>query len=90
MPSLVKSTILSVGLLAGAMATAQAQSVAAVPLTSPVPAPTATAPATSSAKIYPSPGNNGTWQQQHYTATENDKAPGRHPYTMPHFGPAPN
>jgi hypothetical protein len=90
MQSLVKSTIVSMGLLAGVIATAQAQSVATLPPTSPVPAATVTTPATSSAKIYPSPGNNGAWQEQHYTATDNDKGPGRHPYTTQHFGPAPN
>jgi hypothetical protein len=90
MQSFVKSMVLSVGLLAGTLATAQAQSVANLPPTSYVPAPTATTPAASSAMIYPSPGNNGTWQEQHYTAKEGDKDPGLHPYTMPHFSPAPN
>ena len=52
MQSFVKSMVLSVGLLAGTLATAQAQSVANLPPTSYVPAPTATTPAASSAKIY--------------------------------------
>lgn len=91
MPNLLKSAVLGVGLLTGVVATAHAQSVAALPPTSSVPAPTvATPPAVSSAKIYPDPGSNGGWKEEHYQATDADNDPGRHPYTMPHFGPAPN
>ena len=65
MSSLLKSAALGVGLLAGVAATAHAQSVSALPPTSPSTAPTATAPAYSSAKIYPNPGNNSSWQEEH-------------------------
>jgi hypothetical protein len=90
MQSLLKSAVLGAGLLVGVMATAQAQSVAALP-TGPAQAPSVTAPpVVSSAKIYPKPGANSTWREEHYTQTDADNAPARHPYTMPHFGPAPN
>jgi hypothetical protein len=69
MPSLFKSTVLGLGLVAGVALTAHAQSVSALPPTSPATAPTATAPAYSSAKIYPNPGNNSTWQEEHHQST---------------------
>jgi hypothetical protein len=91
MHSLLKSSVLGVGLLTGVIATAHAQSVANLPPTGPVQAPTVTAPpAVSSARISPDPGSNGGWKEEHYQATDADKNPGRHPYTMDHFGPAPN
>ena len=90
MNSLLKSTVLGVGLLAGIAATAQAQSISALPPNSPPAAPAAATPPASSAKIYPSPGNAAAWGEPHYQPTEADKDPARHPYTMPHFGPAPN
>jgi hypothetical protein len=90
MNSLFKSTVLAVGLLTAVTATAHAQSVSALPPTSAEPAPTATMPPVSSAKITPNPGNNSTWQEQHYTAVPSDNDPARHPYSTPHFAPAPN
>lgn len=81
MHSLLKSTVLGVGLLAGVSATAHAQSVSTVPPTSPATAPTATtAPVVSSAKIYPNPGRNTEWIEEHHQATESAKIypnPGR-------------
>jgi len=65
MSSLLKSTILGLGLLAGVAATAHAQSVSALPPTSPSTAPTATAPAYSSAKIYPDPGGSVNFGAEH-------------------------
>jgi hypothetical protein len=89
--SLLKSMVLGVGLLAGVSATAYAQSVSTVPPTSPPTAPTATtAPAASTAKIYPNPGANGSWQEEHYKATETDNDPARQPYSKSSFGPRPN
>jgi hypothetical protein len=41
-------------------------------------------------KIYPDPAGNGSWKEPHCQATQSDKNPGRRPYTMDHFGPAPN
>ena len=90
MQSLLKSAVLGAALLVGVIATAHAQSVSALP-TSPAPAPSLTTPPpVSPAKIYPKPGANGTWHEDHYTQTDADNAPARHPYTAPHFGPAPN
>jgi hypothetical protein len=91
MPSLLKSTILGLALLGGVAATAHAQSVSALPPTGPATAPpAATAPAYSSTtKIYPNPGNNGAWQEEHYQATPSydaDKA--QHPYSTS-IGPQP-
>jgi hypothetical protein len=86
----IRSTVLGVGLLVGVSAIAHAQSVSALPPTSPETAPTATMPPVSSAKIIPSPGNNGEWKNEHYTAAPSDTDPGRHPYSTPRFGPAPN
>src|SRR5215470_7195302 len=65
MSSLLKSTVLGLGLLAGVAATAHAQSVSALPPTSPATAPTAVAPAYSSAKIYPDPGGSVNWREEH-------------------------
>jgi hypothetical protein len=90
MRSLLKSTVMGVGLLAAVTVTANAQSVSALPPTSPETAPTATMPPVSSEKISPNPGNNAAWQEQHYTAAPADDDPARHPYSAPHFAPAPN
>lgn len=91
MHSLLKSTVLAAGLLAAVTATAYAQSVSALPPTSSqTAAPADTMPPLSSAKITPSPGNNTGWHEEHYTAAPSDDDPARHPYTAPHFGPAPN
>jgi hypothetical protein len=90
MHSLLKSTVLGLGLLAGLTATAYAQSVSTLPPTSPATASTAKTPPVSSANIVPNPGNNSQWKEEHYQAAKSDDAPGRHPYTVPHFGPAPN
>ncbi len=90
MRSLLKSTVMGVGLLAAVTATAYAQSVSALPPTSSETATTATMPPVSSAKITPSPGNETAMQQEHYTPVPSDNDPARHPYTAPHFGPAPN
>ena len=118
MSSLLKSTVLGLALLGGVAATAHAQSVSALPPTSPATAPSAASTAYSSSKIYPNPGNNTTWQEEHYQGstpdpyshsigpqpgnqssltplpgdhgTQADNIPAQHPYTTPHFGPAPN
>ncbi len=90
MHSLFKSTALAAGLVAAVTATAYAQSVSALPPTSSETATTATMPPVSSAKIIPSPGNETVTQQEHYTAVPSDNDPARHPYTAPHFAPAPN
>jgi hypothetical protein len=90
MRSLLTSAALAVGLLAAVAVTAHAQSVSALPPTSPEAAPTATMPPVSSDKITPNPGNNAAWQEQHYTAAPSNDDPATHPYSAPHFAPAPN
>jgi hypothetical protein len=91
MHSLLKLTVLGVGLLAGVSGTAHAQSVSTVPPTSPATAPTATTPpVVSSAKIYPNPGISSQWQEEHYKATESGDDVKQHPYTTPNFGPKTN
>ena len=90
MHRVLKSAVMGVGLLAAVTVTANAQSVSALPPTSPETAPTATMPQVSSDKITPNPGNNAALQEQHYTATPADNDPARHPYSAPHFAPAPN
>jgi hypothetical protein len=90
MHNLLKSTALSAALLAGLAITAQAQSVSSLPPTSRATPPVTTAPPLSTAKIEPNPGVNESWKDQHYKPTQSDNSPARHPYTTPHFGPAPN
>jgi hypothetical protein len=99
MPSLLKSTVLSLGVLAGTAAVALAQSVSAVPPSSP----TTTAGSTSSSAPYaadkwqhpystsvgPQPGSHNSGKDEHYQATEDDNAPSRHPYTG-NLGPRPH
>jgi hypothetical protein len=88
MSSLLKSAVLSLGVLAGTAAVALAQSVSSLPPSSPATAPTAAAPQ-SSAKIFPNPGNNTTWQEEHAQPAggyEADRS--QHPYS-PSIGPQP-
>jgi hypothetical protein len=87
---LLKAAVLGAGLLIGLAGTAFAQSVASLPPTEPSTAAAATKPAVLTAKIFPDPGTNSSWKEEHYQATQSDKDPGKHPYTMDHFGPAPN
>ena len=89
MSSLLKSTVLSLGLVAGVAASAHAQSVSALPPTSSAPAPAATTTPYSSAKIVPNPGGNSTWQEEHYTPQADYNAnPWQHPYSTS-VGPKP-
>lgn len=84
MHGLLRLTVLAAGLLAGVAVVANAQSVSSLP-------PTTTPPAASSAKIYPNPGNEGQWKEEHNQTTQSaNEPPERHPYSTPHFGPAPN
>ena len=89
MPSVLKSTVLSLGLLAGVAAAAQAQSVSSLPPSSPATVPNAATPSYSTNKIVPNPGGASRWQEQHY-----QPAPGysgdasQHPYSTS-IGPKP-
>jgi hypothetical protein len=88
MSSLLKSAVLSLGVLAGTTAVALAQSVSSLPPSSPATAPTVATPS-SSAKISPNPGGNTTWQEQHAQPAvgyEADRS--QHPYS-PSIGPQP-
>jgi hypothetical protein len=88
MPSFLKSAALSLGVLAGTTLAALAQSVSSLPPSSPATAPTAATPP-SSAKIFPNPGGNTTWQEEHAQPAvgyEADRS--QHPYS-PSIGPQP-
>ncbi len=88
MSSLLKSTALSLVLVAGVTAAAYAQSVSALP---PAGGMTTTAPppVTSSAKIFPNPGAGSTWQEQHTQSTADYSADkSQHPYSTS-IGPNP-
>jgi hypothetical protein len=100
MSSLLKSTVLSLGVLAGTAAVALAQSVSALPPSNPA---TAAAPSTSSSVPYaadkwqhpystsvgPQPGSHSSGTDQHYESTDADNDPSRHPYTG-NVGPRPH
>jgi len=85
-----KTVLLAAGLLTGVSASAFAQSVASLPPAGADTAQAAATPAVSTAKIHPDPGTNGSWKEEHHQAVQSDNDPGQHPYTTPHFGPAPN
>ncbi len=100
MSSLLKSTVLSLGVLAGTAAVALAQSVSALPPSNPATAGAASTPSSSpyaadkwqhpySTSVGPAPGSHSSGKDEHYQATEDDKAPSRHPYTA-NFGPKTN
>jgi hypothetical protein len=123
MSSLLKSAVLSLGVLAGTAAVALAQSVSSLPPSGPATAAAVATPPSSTSKIFPNPGGNTTWQEEHaqpavgaeadrsqhpyspsigpqpgshssgkdehYDATDGDKAPSRHPYTS-NLGPKTN
>jgi hypothetical protein len=97
MSSLLKSTVLSLGVLAGTAAVALAQSVSALPPSNPATTPTASAPSSSnyeadkwqhpySSSVSPQPGSSSAGKDEHYEATDADKDPSRHPYTS-NLGP---
>jgi hypothetical protein len=67
MASLLRSTVLSVGLLAGVTAAAYAQSVSALPQDDSATAQTARSPVFGSTQsFYPKPGGGQVIQEQHY------------------------
>ena len=92
MHSLLKSAVLSAGLLVGVSAVAHAQSVSNLPPTGSDPTATTAAPTYYSSKVVaPNAGTAAQWTGEHYTAIPADNDPARHPYSAsPHFGPAPN
>jgi hypothetical protein len=75
MVSLLKSTVLGVGLLAGLAATANAQSTSALPSDGSTPPPYGgtlrvqnahTGIAGSTQSFYPKPGGGGVWTERHH------------------------
>ena len=89
MPSLLKSSVVSLGLLAGLAVAAQAQSVSSLPpaggATTASPPP-ATSPAPTA---FPRPGGNATWQEEHYQPSAGYEADQtQHPYSTS-IGPKP-
>ena len=89
MSSLLKSAVLSLGVLAGTAAVALAQSVSSLPPSSPATAPAVATPPSSTSKIFPNPGGNTTWQEEHAQPAggyEADKS--QHPYSTS-IGPQP-
>ena len=83
MSSLLKSTVLSLGVLAGTAAVALAQSVSALPPSGPA------TPSYSAGKIVPSAGNNAKWQEQRgQPAGSYEADKWQHPYS-PSVGPQP-
>ncbi len=90
MTSLLKSTILGVGLLTGVALAAQAQSVSSLPPGGGAPAPGAvTQPYSSTQTISPNPGGNVSIPNEHYQPPA-DYAANRadHPYSTS-IGPQP-
>ena len=92
MSSLLKSTVLSLGILAGTAAVALAQSVSALPPSSPATTAAGSTPSSStygadkwqhpySTSVGPQPGSSSAGKAEHYEATEADQDPSRHPYT---------
>jgi hypothetical protein len=65
MSRLMTSTALAVALLTAGAIAAHAESVSALPPTSPAAAPTAVTPPQSYSKIYPNPGGNVNWREEH-------------------------
>jgi hypothetical protein len=88
MSSMLKTTVLSIGLLAGTALTAQAQSVSSLPPAGEVPQ-TAVAQPSSPALSGPNPGKNSSWTEQHYQVPADYASnPTLHPYSTS-IGPKP-
>lgn len=90
MPSLLKSTVLGVGLVTGVALAAQAQSVSSLPPASQGPAQTAiTQPYGSTQRLVPGPGGAQTWREDHYQPAQGYASnPAEHPYSTS-IGPKP-
>ena len=100
MSSLLKSAVLSLGVLSATAAVALAQSVSSLPPNGSAAAPPAAASPSAtygadkwqhpySTSVGPQPGSHSSGKDEHYQATEGDNDPGRHPYTAI-LGPKPN
>lgn len=88
---MLKSVMLSIGLLAGTALAAQAQSVSSLPPGGVVaPEPSAvTQPYGSPQSFYPKPGGNAVWKEDHYQPPADYASnPADHPYSTS-IGPKP-
>jgi hypothetical protein len=93
MAKLFKSTVLSVGLLAGVAAAAHAQSVSALPQDDSAPtAQSARSPVFGSTQsFYPKPGGGQVIQEQHYPPQVNRNSnTSQRPYSTNGAGPKAN
>ncbi len=90
MTSMVKSTVLSLGLVAGFAMAAQAQSVSSLPPGGEAPAQTAvTQPYGSTQSFLPKPGGGSVWKEEHYQPPADYASnPADHPYSTS-IGPKP-
>ena len=88
MSSMLKTTVLSIGLLAGTALAAQAQSVSSLPPAGGVPQ-TAVAQPSYTSQLGPNPGKGSAWSEEHYQAPADYAAnPTYHPYSTS-IGPKP-
>ena len=88
MSSMLKTTVLSIGLLAGTALAAQAQSVSSLPPAGGVPQ-TAVAQPSYTSQLGPNPGKGSAWSEEHYQAPADYGAnPTYHPYSTS-IGPKP-
>ncbi|MGA8380931.1 MAG: hypothetical protein WB710_07360 [Stellaceae bacterium] len=92
MSSMLKSALLSVGLLAGTALAAQAQSVSSLPPAGSnpvVPQTAVTEPFGSNQSFYPKPGGNAVWKDPNYhPPADYATNPADHPYSTS-IGPKP-
>jgi hypothetical protein len=95
MPSMLKSTVLGVALLAGTVLAAQAQSVSSLPPTGGAPTQSAATPPASPPNVGLSPGASSTPTEPHYQSSAPYASnPAEHPYSASvdkaMAGPKPN
>jgi len=84
----LRTTLLSLGLLAGTALAAQAQSVSSLPPAGGVPS-TPVAQPSSAGPFGPNPGKNSSWTEQHYQPPANYASDTTaHPYSTS-IGPKP-
>jgi hypothetical protein len=92
MSSMLKSALLSVGLLAGTALAVQAQSVSSLPPAGSnpaVPQSAVTEPFGSNQSFYPKPGGNAVWKDENYQPPADYATnPADHPYSTS-IGPKP-
>ena len=89
MRSMLKSTLLGIGLLAGSTLAAQAQSVSSLPPAGGAPQTAVTQPYDSTQSFYPKPGGNAVWKDDHYQPpADYSSNPADHPYSTS-IGPKP-